>query len=82
MNDDTIAILNALQRRDDAEERRRNKLFPELQERQAELVLMSAAVINAIAILHNDLYRTRVHNALAELESVEDIAFNHYDSCE
>ena len=48
-----------------------------LEQLQNDLRSLADAVMKAESILRNDLYKTRVNNALGELDAVRDIAMNH-----
>ena len=44
---------------------------------QDDLRSLADAVMKAKSLLRNDLFKTRVKNALTELDEVRDIAMNH-----
>ena len=53
-------------------------LLPDhITELENDLRSLADAVMRAESLLCNDLYKTRVHNALVELDEVRDIAMNH-----
>ena len=44
---------------------------------QNDLRALADAVMKAESLLYNDRYKTRIKNALFELDAVRDIAMNH-----
>ena len=44
---------------------------------QNDLRSLANAVMKAESILRNDLFKSRINNALVELDAVRDIAMNH-----